>query len=223
MPANSPSATSGVIFDLDGTLADTLDDITDAMNEVFVEFGLPAVATTQMRAIIGEGLSVLMTRASHIDDPDLISKLVQRYRPAYDARMLRRTHLYPGVAAMLDALADRGVKMCVLSNKPHEFTTRICDVLLSPWPFVRCAGHREGGARKPEPAVALEMAREMRSVPPGMYFIGDSAIDVQTGRNAGMRTIAVTWGYRDRDELLAADPTHLVDSPEQLPRLISNP
>lgn len=211
-----------VIFDLDGTLADTLEDITDAMNDVLAEIGREPVTPGRMRRLVGEGLPVLIERAAGIDDAKTVASLVQRYRPAYAARMLRRTRLYPGIDEALDALAGAGASMCVLSNKPHYFTEPMCDALLSRWGFVRCLGHRNDGPRKPDPAGALELAQAMTRVPQDVFFVGDSDVDVQTAHNAGMPSIAVTWGFRDRDELTAARPTHLVHRPADLLEVIVN-
>jgi len=221
MTSQGESTGPAVIFDLDGTLADTLDDITDTMNAVFAGAGLAPVTQAGMRALIGEGLSVLIGRASGIDDPARVEELVGRYRPEYGKRMLNRTRLYPGIAAMLDVLAERETKMCVLSNKPHAFTAPMCEALLSGWPFVRWMGHCDGGPRKPDPGGAMALAQVMGIDPAEMYFVGDSAIDVETGRNTGMRTIAVSWGFRERGELQAAGADHLVDSPDQIPPLVA--
>lgn len=211
-----------VIFDLDGTLADTLDDITDAMNDVLAEIGREPVTPGRMRRLVGEGLSVLIERAAGIHDAPTVASLVQRYRPAYAARMLRRTRLYPGIEEALDGLTGAGVPMCVLSNKPHDFTAPMCDALLSRWGFVRCLGHRDDGPRKPDPAGALELASAMARDPRDVFLVGDSDVDVETAHNAGMSSIAVTWGFRDREELSPVGPTHLVDRPAELLEVIVN-
>lgn len=212
-----PSAASpGIIFDLDGTLANTLDDIADCVNQALTDAGRSAVPLQRIRELIGEGLTNLLSRASGIEDANLLASLVERYRKAYWKRMLNRTQLYDGIAAMMNALIEAGIPVSVLSNKPDEFTVPICAALLKPWPFVRIAGHRSGTLRKPDPAVAIEFANAMDRRPDDMYFVGDSSVDVATGRNAGMKTVAVAWGYRDQPELAAAIPTHLIDAPGEL-------
>ncbi len=221
MRENAPVA---VIFDLDGTLADTLDDITDAMNVVLAEIKHRPIARTRMRSLIGAGLPVLMKLATGIDDADRIDQLVQRYQPVYADRMLRKTCLYPGVDRALDTLSAAGVPMSVLSNKPHRFTSPICDALLSRWPFVECRGHRDDVSnerRKPDPGVALELSRVMNRTPGDVVFVGDSEADIATARNAGMRSVAVTWGFRDRQDLAASDPDEIIAHPARLTELLS--
>lgn len=215
-----PHEPTAVIFDLDGTLADTLDDITDAMNEVLAEIGRAAVPADRMRGLIGEGLPVLVEHATGIDDPAVIESLVKRYRPVYTKRMLERTRLYPSIGVVLDSLTEAGCKMCVLSNKPDYFAAPMCSALLSRWPFVRCIGHRDGVQRKPAPEAALNLAEAMGHAPEDVYLVGDSAIDMMTAHNAGMKAVAVTWGFRDRENLLAAGPAHLVEQPMELVRLL---
>ncbi|UCC30489.1 MAG: HAD family hydrolase [Phycisphaerales bacterium] len=222
MNANGDPLTPGVIFDLDGTLADTLDDITDSINEVFSQINHAFVARERIRLLIGESLPNLLRQASGINDPDVLADFVGRYRHAYGKRMLNKTRLYPGVEPMLDVLAESRVPMCVLSNKPHEYTAPICNALLARWPFVRFRGSHQDDGRKPDPAVALELVMEMQRPPPFVYFVGDSSTDILTARNAGMIPVAVTWGYRDRDDLEVACPAHYVDQPERLVELLQN-
>jgi len=216
----SPDIRPAIIFDLDGTLADTLDDITDAVNELLGAIGRPLVKTDDMRGLIGEGLPILIQRASGISDSDVIAELVDRYRPVYTSRMLRKTRLYPGIEGLLDALTAADVAMCVLSNKPHVYTLPICDALLSRWPFVRCCGHTDGYQRKPDPTKAVELAGAMGRKPCDTMFVGDSTVDIATARAAGMRSVAVTWGFRRRAELLAAEPDQLIDEPMALVNLV---
>ncbi len=216
-----PRRTSGVIFDLDGTLADTLDDITEAMNRILAGIDQPPVPRERMRLLIGEGLSTLMQRATGIEDENVIADLVERYRPVYSEIMLDKTRLYPGVADALDALTAAGVPIAVLSNKPDHFTVPICERLLADWPFVRFAGHREPCPRKPDPTAALDLCARMDRSPAETFLVGDSDVDIETGRNAGMTSVAVTWGFRDLDHLVSARPAHVVDRPEQLIALIA--
>ncbi len=210
------STPPGVIFDLDGTLADTLDDITKSINVVFVNADCAPVSRERIRGLIGEGLKSLLRRASEIEDTGRLDTLVDHYREVYRAQMLEVTQLYPGIAAMLDGLARRDVPMAVLSNKPHEFTVPICEDLLQHWPFVRYRGSLDEASRKPDPGAAIELAKQMDRSPADVFLIGDSVVDLRTGTNAGMVPVAVTWGYRDRGELDEAGAARCVDVPSEL-------
>ena len=211
----------GVIFDFDGTLAHTLDDIASAVNEVLVQFQFAPQDRDTIRAMIGNGLAVLLQRATGSNDSAIVGAMVDQYRPIYLAEMLNATRLYDGIASMLDGLAEAEVPMSVLSNKPHEFTAPLCDSLLTRWPFVCMEGADDRFAKKPDPEKALHICERMGVSPSECLFVGDSAVDVMTGRNAGMNSIAVTWGYRDRAELTRAEPLRIVNSPDQLGAIIA--
>ncbi len=212
--ANAP--TPGVIFDLDGTLADTLNDIVDSINYVYLQIGQPPVSHDVVRPCIGIGLVDLVRQTLGVDDTRTILGLVEQYRSVYTERMLRTTRLYAGMDAVLDTLTEMGIPMCVLSNKPHEYTVPICDALLSRWPIVRVRGCNATESRKPDPTVALELAKEMERAPSNVYLIGDSHVDVTTAHNAGMIPVAVTWGYGDGTALKAAEPAFMFDVPTKL-------
>ncbi len=217
--ANSTGA-PGVIFDLDGTLADTLRDIADAVNVSVGHFGLPPLPVTRVREFVGDGLSRLMARAGDTDDPDRVTALVARFRDHYRLNYLRHTKLDPGIEDALAQLRRAGCPIGVLSNKPHDFTRCICDELLPPGSLVAAAGACDQHPQKPDPTAALLLAQRMERPPGRVVIVGDSATDLNTARNAGMRSVAVTWGFRDRPALEAANPDAIVDRPEDLPAAI---
>lgn len=210
----------GVIFDLDGTLIDTLDDITDSINAVFEADGQGPVPRERVRELIGEGLVTLLEHASGIDDPKRLAALVEGYGRVYVKRMLTRTRLYPGVAELLNDLAQLDIPMSILSNKPEAFTVPICESLFTRWSFVGFHGSLDKQPRKPDPTQALEMARRMGRTPSNLFFVGDTTTDILTARNAGMTSVAVTWGYRNRSQLSLAEPAHWIDEPSQLTTLL---
>lgn len=212
----------GVIFDLDGTLADTLGDITATLNVVLNSAGRQALAPSDVRPMIGLGLANLLGLALGIDDETARDVLVEQYRVEYKRRLLELTRLFPRIDAVLNMLQAASVPMCVLSNKPTEFALPICDALLADWPFVRCTGPVEGMARKPDPELALQLATQMDREPGEVYFVGDSAEDIETATNAGMTSIAVTWGYREREQLRQANPDHMVNDADALRLLLQD-
>jgi len=210
----------GVIFDLDGTLANTLQDITNAVNYALSRHGLPTARAEQVKLWVGEGMPVLMRRAAPQADDGLIDSLVEAAAEFYREHAFDNTALYPGIPELLKAVDEAGVLMAVLSNKPQEFTEQMVERLCEGRRFVAVAGYRDEATKKPNPAVALEIASAMRRQPGEVLFVGDSCIDIRTARNAGMPVASVTWGFRPREELVAAEPDYLVDEPRQLQRLL---
>ena len=195
----------GVIFDLDGTLVDSLGDIADAMNATLAARGHPGHAEDAYRRMIGDGVLQLAQRVlpAVAATEDVAREVVREYRARYAAAMTARTAPYDGIVAVLDALDAARVPMAVLSNKSHEATVPLCDAIF-PRRFVRVYGERAGIPRKPDPAAALAIAAELRVAPGDVAFVGDSHIDVETALRAGMHAIGAAWGFRGADELRAA-------------------
>ena len=150
-----------VLFDLDGTLLDTLADIADAANGVLRSRGFPEHPPEAFRAFIGEGVAVLFLRALPPDrvSDELVARCVEEFRAAYAKNWNVQTRPYEGIPALLDALTKRGLALAMLSNKPDEFTQLYADAYLARWPFAAVLGSREGVPRKPDPAGALEVVR----------------------------------------------------------------
>ena len=208
-----------VIFDLDGTLVDSLDDIASALGGALGDAGLPAPATATVRGWIGDGARNLVARA--LDGRADVDAVLARFRERYRAAPIVRTRLYDGLAAALDLLAAPGRSFAVLSNKPHELTQVIAERLLAAWPFAAVFGQRQGMPLKPDPAAALVAADELGVRPARCAFVGDSAVDMHTARAAGMRAVGVTWGFRPRAELEAAGADAIIDHPAQLAAAIN--
>jgi phosphoglycolate phosphatase len=208
-----------VIFDLDGTLVDSLEDIADALGGALTDAGLARPPVELVRGWIGDGAHSLVRRA--VDGRADVDAVLAAFRERYRANPIVKTRLYDGLAAALDELAAPGRSFAVLSNKPHELTRAIADRLLAPWPFAAVFGQRPGLPLKPDPTAALVTADELGVPPARCAFVGDSAIDVETARAAGMRAIAVAWGFRERAELEAAQPDVIVDHPRQLVAVVA--
>ncbi|MBI4581985.1 MAG: HAD family hydrolase [Planctomycetes bacterium] len=213
----------GIIFDLDGTLADTLPGVAAAVNTGLRAFGLPDRPLADIRAWIGEGLPVLCRRAlagAPDVDADQMAPIVSGH---YLAHRMDQTVPYPGIPELLDELVGRGVPIAILSNKPHEHTLPMSQALFDRWPWVAIEGYRHEDRRKPDPRTALDIARAMRLEPAEVALLGDSDTDMQTAVNAGMVPIGATWGYRDRGVIQAAGARHLIDEPKQLLDVLSEP
>jgi len=217
----------GVVFDLDGTLADTLADLTDAVNVGLRQLGYPPRPPDEVRQWVGEGMMILCRRAiaaaappgATVDD-QTVAAMAAVFTGHYRANRLDKTALYPGIPELLDALAARGLKLAVFSNKPHDHTVALMAALFDRWPWSVVEGSREDCPRKPDPTVGREVLARMGLEPQQVIMVGDSAIDVQTARNVGAVAVGVTWGFRDRAELLEAGADHLIDQPADLLTLL---
>lgn len=205
-----------VIFDLDGTLADSLADIGEAMNEMLASHGLPTHGLDAYKTFVGEGVENLTRRALPEEQRGELARYLDDYRARYARRLANQTRPYPGVPELLDALVERKLALAVLSNKRDDFTVELVRQLFSRWPFRVVRGERAGTPRKPDPTAALEVAAELGVAPAHVAFVGDTAIDIKTARAAGMLAVGVTWGFRPERELEAAGAHVVIRRPEQL-------
>lgn len=207
-----------IVFDLDGTLLNTLDDIADGANAVLAEGGYPTHPVDAYRYFIGNGVATLFERALPEDDrrPSIIRACVEGFRQVYERHWDVKTHLYDGVAELLDALVTRDVRMAVLSNKPHSFTRKSVGRYLSRWPLSPVLGQRDGIPHKPDPAGALEIADELGVAPTEFLYLGDTATDMETARAAGMFAVGALWGFRPEEELREAGAAALIAGPLEL-------
>jgi phosphoglycolate phosphatase len=210
----------GVIFDLDGTLVDSLRDIADAMDHVLGELGLPRHTHEQYARFVGEGARILVRRALG-ERLDLEEEALAALRARYSSRSLVHTRPYPGIEALLDELAHRSVPTAVLSNKPHAATVQVVGTLFPRHPFALVLGDRAGHPRKPSPESAFEIARAFGLAPGEVLFVGDTAIDVGTARAAGMIAVGVEWGMRPRAELERAGAARVITAPGELLTLLA--
>ena len=210
-----------VIFDFDGTLADTLLDIALTMNEVLAASGYPGHPVEDYRVFVGDGVRRLSARVLPDGEEHRADEMVQSFRRLYPERMYDHTGLFPGVPGMLDALVEGGARIAILSNKPHHFTVEMCGRLLGRWPFDPVWGYEEGRhAPKPDPEAALAIAGDAGVELERCFYVGDMPVDVMTARAAGMHGVMVPWGFRGPDELLAAGAEHVLADAEELPRRV---
>ncbi len=208
-----------LIFDLDGTLVESLPGIADSLNRALIQHGLPGHSHENVRSFIGDGAVKLVQRAlATVSRIDLTDSILKQFAADYAVSWPRGTSVYPGMLELLADLEAREIPLAVLSNKPHSFTTEIVEKLFPNTNFAVVLGNRENLPHKPDPTGALEIATELGLTPQQCTIIGDSTMDLETATNAGMHSIAVTWGYHDRERLLGADS--IVETMEQLAEAI---
>lgn len=212
-------AFKAVIFDLDGTLLDSLRDLADTLNTVLARHGYPTHELQQYRYLVGYGTRELVRRALPQDIPvadDKIETLLGEMEQQYAKTWKDHTKPYPGIPEMLDNLFRSGIKKGILSNKPHAFTCMCVETLLPSWKFDAVMGHLEGLGHKPDPQSALLMAAGFGVNPGEVLYIGDSSVDMQTANRAGMYPLGVLWGFREREELLENGAKTLVANPLEI-------
>ncbi len=212
---------TSIIFDLDGTLVDTLIDLADTCNEVLDFYHFPTHPTFAFKTFVGDGLQVLIKKISPVGtDANVLQQCCELFTARYSQNWKRNSCPYEGISDMLSALKQHGIKLAVLSNKPHEFTKLFIDTFFSPELFSCVYGHRMGIPKKPDPTVALEIAAQFGSRPQNTLFVGDSGVDIMTGKAAGMGTVGVSWGFRAVKELTENNADIIVRNPLELQKYV---
>lgn len=212
-----------ILFDLDGTLLDTLDDLQAACNAALHAVGAPPRTLEEVRTFVGNGLGKLMERAL----PDgrtnpRFDEALEHLKSYYSTHMKVRTAPYPGILDLLQALKSQGRHLGVVSNKIQPAVTDLCDTFF-PGLLDVAIGERPGIRRKPAPDTVLEALRQMNMPPEGAIYVGDSDVDLATARAAGLPCISATWGFRSRDDLLAAGAQLFAHTPADILRLLATP
>jgi phosphoglycolate phosphatase len=212
---------AAVMFDLDGTLADTLDDIAGSMNYVLRVHGYPERPVNDYKLLVGRGLDNLVTQALPEQDRNeqIIRDCLHEMIEHYNSNCIVKTRLYEGIKPLLLKLAGRNAKMSVFSNKAEPLTIKIVDHLLPDIRFQHVMGAGPDFPKKPDPAGALYICRKMGVDPERTVYVGDSDVDMITANKAGMYAIGVSWGFRSREELKANGAALIVDNPEQIAQL----
>jgi len=207
-----------VIFDLDGTILDTLSDLADAMNITLEKFGFPKRELSHHRKAIGNGIRKYAERCipeEHLTDA-LLDEFVICAAQDYKNNSTVKTAPFPGVCDLMDFLSENGISMNILSNKRNDFVNALTKHYFSEYTFDCVYGELPGIPKKPDPAAALKIVSDCGFEPCDVVFIGDSIYDVITGKNAGMKTVAVTWGNHDRDLLDSENPDFIADTAEEI-------
>ena len=217
-----PLPYAAVLFDLDGTLLDTLRDLAEAGNCALAGHGFPAHTIDAYRYFIGEGVSKLFLRAlpPEARNDQTIARCASVFRAAYAQGWSVHTRPYAGIPELLQTLSQRGLPLTVLSNKPDDFTQRCVRELLGAYHFHAVLGQRHGLPLKPDPAGALEIAKRLAVPADRMLYLGDSGVDMQTATAAGMFPVGASWGFRTREELLTHGARVVISQPQDLVPLL---
>ena len=207
------------IFDLDGTLTNTLESMTYSVNLTLEEMGLSKITKDQCRLFVGNGARVLMEKslkAAGDTDASRIEEGMEIYGRIFDRNCTYHVTPYEGIPEMLKALKDKGIHLAVLSNKPDRQTVKVVKAIFGEELFDYAQGQKEGIRRTPEPDGVWYLIEQMHVSKEECLYIGDSEVDAATGRNAGLKTIGVLWGFRDRKTLETAGADDLIDRPDEL-------
>ena len=209
-----------VLFDMDGTVLDTLDDLCDSINHSLAEFSLPQVSREHVRQCLGNGAAFLVSHSIPSDSsPELEADVLAFYKPWYDAHCLIKTAPYEGILPMMQSLKEQGLRLAIISNKPDRAVQELSDAFF-PGLLELSVGESPSVRRKPAPDTVLTAASQIGLSVDQCVYVGDSEVDLQTARNAGMDCISVTWGFRDESQLIEAGASVLVRTPEELESLL---
>ena len=209
-----------VLFDLDGTLADSLADLANATNWALAQLGCPTHPVDSYRCKVGDGTRELCARALPADRQALQDEVLRLMRQRYDLHCFDLTRLYPGILELVTALDKRGLRLAVLSNKPDDFTKRVIARYFQPSPFAVVRGQLPDVPLKPDPTAARQIAQKLGIPPAHWLYLGDTNTDMRTARAAGMHAVGVLWGFRDRAELVKSGAEHVVAKPEDVLALV---
>jgi len=213
-----------LISDLDGTLLNTLEDLADSVNLALAHIGLPQHELDAYRYFVGDGRRAMALRSLPEDrrEEATLQLLITHIGEEYTKHWMDKTQPYEDVPELLDALTSAGIRMAILSNKPHSYTETMVSSLLPKWSFELVLGESPSTARKPDPAGALHIVEQMNIKPEECLYIGDSGVDMQTAVAANLYPIGALWGFRDADELLSSGARTLVEKPTDILHLLSD-
>jgi len=212
----------GVIFDLDGTLLDTLADLADSVNHVLQDKGLPTHPTEAFRYFVGDGATMVVSRALPPEKrTELVADCLEAFLEEYSRNWNIKTKPCNGVSELLDALAAKNIEMAVFTNKPQHFAELCVQEFLSSWKFKAILGQRDGFPLKPDPAGPLEIARRLDIPSQEFLYLGDSDIDMRTAVSANMFPVGAQWGFRSEKELRESGALEVISRPTELLKFVN--
>lgn len=212
-----------VIFDLDGTLLNTIDDLALSVNHVLKKRGYPTHSIEQYKYFVGNGVTKLIERAipKELSTPELVRSIQDEYVEYYAQHGKENTTPYQGIEELITKLTDSGIDIAVASNKHHSATIEIIEYYFGKNTFCIIFGKREGYHPKPDPQIIYDILKECGVTKDEVLYVGDSNTDMTTATNASVQSVGVTWGFRTREELQQSNATHIIDSPIELLNIIS--
>jgi phosphoglycolate phosphatase len=213
-----------VLFDLDGTLLNTLQDLANSMNSVLERSHFPVHDLEAYKYFVGDGIEMLVRRALPAAERDreaTFTACLEAMREEYSRRSQEHTRPYEGVPELLDSLTRLGIRLAILSNKPHDATLKVVAELLPRWHFEVVFGERRLIPKKPDPAGAMEIAQSFGIPPAEFLYVGDTAVDMMTAKAAGMFAVGALWGFRKAEELTAAGARVLIGHPGNLLEILA--
>ena len=215
---------SGVLFDLGGTMLNTLNDIAEAANYVLADFNLPGYEVNKYKYFVGDGFKTLVTRIlpEHYRSEGLVNKITVRVEEEYSRRWVNNTRPYPGIPGLLNALTNLGIRMAILSNMAQNSLEAMVSKLLSTWRFEVILGASPFIPNKPDPKGALQIAQQMNMKSSEFLYLGDSAIDMKTAAAAKMYPVGALWGYRTSDELILNGAKAIAQRPLDILALLND-
>jgi len=213
----------GIIFDLDGTLVNTLEDISDSMNRILLKNGFPTHDYESYKYFIGKGTKNLVIESLplHNREDKVVNRCINHMMGDYRNQCLEKSHLYKGISELLNELSMHNMKLNILSNKADELTQKIVKTLLYNWSFEIILGARSDFPRKPDPRGALFISKTLGIDPQNLLYLGDTGIDMNTATAAGMFAVGVLWGFRTKEELIANGAKRLIKHPLDLMEMLS--
>jgi len=212
-----------VIFDLDGTLLDTLEDLADSLNRVLQHKGFPTHPTEAFRYFVGNGPAMLVSRALPPErrNDELTADCLEAFRKEYHCNWNVKTKPYNGVPELLDALTAKKIEMAVLTNKPQHFAELCIQEFLSVWKFAVILGQKDGVPMKPDPAGPKEIVKYLDIPPQEFLYLGDSDVDMRTAVHANMFPVGAMWGFRSERELRESGAVEVISRPTELLKFVN--
>lgn len=209
------------IFDMDGTLVDTLEDLHDSVNEMLAHYNFPLRTLDEVRQFVGNGARKLMIRSLPADKSDFVDEALSFYNGCYARNCTNKVKPYAGIMELLAMLEAKKIPLGICTNKQHFAAVDIAEKILAPIKFSYVSGDEPNQPRKPDPTRAIACAEKFSVKPEDVAYFGDTAVDIETAINAGFLPVGVTWGFRPRSELVDSGAKIIVDHPREILERIS--